>query len=740
MQKVSKEYQASMSSPLRERAFIQVSFGLINQTAQTEAKLRASNESYYSSSASVLTFGANNVEYATLERNFTKVDGSMRFLPREDLDVIYHDTGIVSENTLETEEFALLVNFGSEEISFKGFSIDFGYNYPTEFKIFTNKGKRLDITNNDKSLWVTDETFDKVQKITILVRKMKYDGCRVRIKSLQFGLGLVYGNEYVLDSSLESYVSPISADIPQIDFMVKLKNDDKYFNVDNPKSAINYFETGQQLSVMYGYKLPDSNNVEWVKGGQLVCTEWESDDNTATIRGTDLLRGLDREYSMGQYSSVGVSYYDVLTSLFREMGIKKYYIEPRLRLLKLKNPIPRVKLKEAIQLLANACRCTVSQSRWGEIQIKSNYIPELSISSDDGDRMSNLANVLKPGQKVEFARLDRDYTTVDGSMFFANRTGVSKRPVGFVSNRATDSTGVFANPVKIAVTMDNIRAYYNVNIEFGNTLPSLFTIDTYNNGVNTNTFTVDSSEISKKMSVIRDFGECDKMVFSFEETIKPNNHVVVRRIGLETATNFMITRRDMLSSPKAIKQESIKEIIVPYYTYQESDKVDVLISEDIEVSQNQVITYYFDSPCYDFNVLVDDRSNLASVVSKSNYAISLRYQVVGKHKLEIKGRKYNIIEKQVGVSLNTRGRVIKWSNPLLSDEQMANQLLQWLKEYYTSGIEYEYDTRGNPELDANDIVNQENEFHPDMKVCICKYNMKFANSFSASMVARRQGG
>lgn len=740
MQKVSKEYQASMSSPLRERAFIQVSFGLINQTAQTEAKLRASNESYYSSSASVLTFGANNVEYATLERNFTKVDGSMRFLPREDLDVIYHDTGIVSENTLETEEFALLVNFGSEEISFKGFSIDFGYNYPTEFKIFTNNGKRLDITNNDKSLWVTDETFDKVRKITILVRKMKYDGCRVRIKSLQFGLGLVYGNEYVLDSSLESYVSPISADIPQIDFMVKLKNDDKYFNVDNPKSAINYFETGQQLSVMYGYKLPDSNNVEWVKGGQLVCTEWESDDNTATIRGTDLLRGLDREYSMGQYSSVGVSYYDVLTSLFREMGIKKYYIEPRLKLLKLKNPIPRVKLKEAIQLLANACRCTVFQSRWGEIQIKSNYIPELSISSDDGDRMSNLANVLKPGQKVEFARLDRDYTTVDGSMFFANRTGVSRRPVGFVSNRATDSTGEFANPVKIAAMMDNIRAYYNVNIEFGNTLPSLLTIDTYNNGANTNTFTVDSSEISKKMSVIRDFGECDKMVFSFEETAKPNNHVVVRRIGLETATNFTVTRRDMLSSPKAIKQESIKEIIVPYYTYQESDKVDVLISEDIEVSQNQVITYYFDSPCYDFNVLVDDRSNLASVVSKSNYAISLRYQVVGKHKLEIKGRKYNIIEKQVGVSLNTRGRVIKWSNPLLSDEQMANQLLQWLKEYYTSGIEYEYDTRGNPELDANDIVNQENEFHPDMKVCICKYNMKFANSFSASVVARRQGG
>lgn len=89
-----------------------------------------------------------------------------------------------------------------------------------------------------------------------------------------------------------------------------------------------------------------------------------------------------------------------------------------------------MKLKEAIQLLANACRCTVSQSRWGEIQIKSNYIPELSINSDDGDRMSNLANVLKPGQKVEFARLDRDYTTVDGSMFLRIEQGCQGDPLG----------------------------------------------------------------------------------------------------------------------------------------------------------------------------------------------------------------------------------------------------------------------------------------------------------------------
>lgn len=38
MQKVSKAYKESMKSSLRERAYIMLSFGLINQEAQAKAK------------------------------------------------------------------------------------------------------------------------------------------------------------------------------------------------------------------------------------------------------------------------------------------------------------------------------------------------------------------------------------------------------------------------------------------------------------------------------------------------------------------------------------------------------------------------------------------------------------------------------------------------------------------------------------------------------------------------------
>ena len=59
---------------------------------------------------------------------------------------------------------------------------------------------------------------------------------------------------------------------------------------------------------------------------------------------------------------------------------------------------------------------------------------------------------------------------------------------------------------------------------------------------------------------------------------------------------------------------------------------------------------------------------------------------------------------------------------------------------FMNGIEYEYDTRGNPEIDVTDIVYQENEFHDGMKVNIYRHTIGFKQSFSGKVTARRIGG
>ena len=108
--------------------------------------------------------------------------------------------------------------------------------------------------------------------------------------------------------------------------------------------------------------------------------------------------------------------------------------------------------------------------------------------------------------------------------------------------------------------------------------------------------------------------------------------------------------------------------------------------------------------------------------------------------MKVQAYQYRIIERQVVKTLHARGKTITWKNPLISDMTMANDLADWLKEYYLAGIEYEYDTRGNPELDATDIIYQENEFRTGMKVNIHRTITKFQQAFSGVVMARRVGG
>jgi len=99
-----------------------------------------------------------------------------------------------------------------------------------------------------------------------------------------------------------------------------------------------------------------------------------------------------------------------------------------------------------------------------------------------------------------------------------------------------------------------------------------------------------------------------------------------------------------------------------------------------------------------------------------------------------------VVEKYVTKTLNNRGKTVKWENPLISSTLMATNLANWLAEYYSSNIEYEYDTRGNPEIDATDVIYQENDFRDDMKVTIYRHTIGFKQAFSGKVTARRTGG
>lgn len=740
MQKVSKAYKESMKSSLRERAYIMISFGLLNQEAQAKAKVEQGDFTYYSNSANILSEKTDDTIYATLEENFTKVDGTMFFLPRQNASNAYLDTGIISDKLLTQAQFELTINLNVPATDFKGITINFGENYPVNFDLMSSSGQVVEFRNNTEGLFSTEEVLTNTTSVKLVVYSMKNPHSRVRIYSIRFGYGLVYYNDSVMASSLESYVSPIGADVPQIDFSVQLKNYDHYFNVDNPKSAINFLETGQEMEIFYGYQLPDSEEIEWVRGNHLLCSEWESDDYTATIRCQDIFRNMDSEYYKGTYTSAGRSYFDLAKEILTDAGLSDYYIDPRLKKLYTKNPLPRVQHKEALQIIANACRCVLSQTRFGSVQIKSSFNPEAAASSNGETAYSQVGNILNDSVKDEYASLAGNYTVANGGMYFLPRN-VSGNVLntGYVSSAISDENGEFGTNPVVTIVQEAACMYYGVKFVFGHALPAAITIRTYNNGSLVEEYEVED-EITKTLVILHDFDDFDTMKIEFTKTAEPHNRIVLNHFSFGDVTDFTMTRTDMTSSPKAIKQELIKEVIVPCYSYQNGTLEESLVSEEIEVVNGQVETFFIGEPSYNFRATLDEGSSGVSIVASGNYYVTLKFSKTGTFRLEVFGYRYKIVERYAIKTLHSRGKTIKWENPLISDMTMATDLAEWLGEYYTAGIEYEYNTRGNPEIDANDIVYQENEFHKDMKVTIYRQTLNFNQSFSGKVTARRIGG
>ena len=744
MQKVSKAYKQSMKSPLRERAFIMISFGLVNQELQAKAKIDNGAFAYYSNKDNLFGEHGSDTVYATLEENFTKVDGSMYFLPRRTSADRFYDTGLVGERLVSEASCEVVISFNTIATDFRGLTINFGENYPVDFDV-VGESNTVEFRDNDKAEWTTEEVFENTTKLRLVFYRMKNPQSRLRIYSIRFGYGLVYYNDSVMGSSLQSYISPIGADVPQIDFSVTLKNYDHYFNVDNPKSAINYLETGQEVDVMYGYQLPETGEIEWLQGTHLLCSEWESDDNTATIRCQDVLRNMDSEYVKGLYASKGKSYFDLAQEILADAGISKYYLDPRLKHLYTNNPMPRVKHKEALQIIANACRCVLMVSRFGDIQIKSSFIPEATVSTNGETSFSKAQNILSADTKDEYGTFSTNYTPVDGSTFFLPR-GSTYLNTGYVSQELSGADGRFTKNPIITISLEAIRAYYGMTLVFGNTIPAEFIIRAYNTGELVDTYTVAGEDIDPTTVIVHEFDDLDKLEIEFTKTAEPQSRVVLNNFSLNEVVDFTMTRKDMTSSPKAIKQELVKEVIVPCYTYQQGNREENLVNEEVEVTTGQIETYYIQDPSYGYRALLtpqgenEGQEGLADVVDWGNYYVTLRFKTTGAYRLEVQGYRYKIVEKYATKTLHARGKTVKWENPLISDMAMANDLADWLSEYYTAGIEYEYDTRGNPELDANDIVYQENEFHAGMKVTIYRHTINFTQSYSGKVTARRIGG
>ncbi|MBQ2397431.1 MAG: hypothetical protein II304_10450, partial [Bacteroidales bacterium] len=96
---VSNSWKQAMSQRLRERIYISVGIGVINQNAQGSGSVNA--ELAYWSKGNVFDNTNNYISYATLEENYFKADGSMYFMPENSETMQILPNGLVTKDILQ---------------------------------------------------------------------------------------------------------------------------------------------------------------------------------------------------------------------------------------------------------------------------------------------------------------------------------------------------------------------------------------------------------------------------------------------------------------------------------------------------------------------------------------------------------------------------------------------------------------------------------------------------------------
>lgn len=92
-------------------------------------------------------------------------------------------------------------------------------------------------------------------------------------------------------------------------------------------------------------------------------------------------------------------------------------------------------------------------------------------------------------------------------------------------------------------------------------------------------------------------------------------------------------------------------------------------------------------------------------------------------------------------NVNDRGRQETWSNFLISTGGRRDTVAEWLVNHFLNYQQFEYDYRGNPELDAGDIIYQQSPFGGESyrKVVILSNQIDYDGSFTGHLCTKEVG-
>lgn len=741
---VSEKYKQTLSQFLRPASRFKAELEISDSDIPYTTALTESSRTDFSKS---VWDSVHECDYATFEPDFMKVGSGLFIVPDKQSDILkngYVSEAICDENgvfdsgqgNIPTISFVF-----DKPRSFPGITYDFIKTAPKEVRVtaYTEDVQLHQHIFEPTGLSCADETvLPSCEKLIIEFLSMKEPERRLRISRLLLGIVVTFENSDILSSRQTVFVDPVSSSLPYNKLSMTVENFDKTYNPDNPSGKWEYIHNGQLLRLKYG--VGEENEVEWLDKAQLYLSDAPTaSSNQAVFEAQDIISTLTGTYYKGVYKSAGASLYDLAVDVLRNAGIYRYSIPEELKKIKTKAPLPVLSHRELLQIIANAGRCVLYAANDGTVTMKLQIDSDVSLSDNGHTSFSSLASAYNGGiENQRYASFELCGMKLGSNIILPD--GKNYLPTGFTGDSLSIADGTFSvNPVCVinyslpvsshgfSVTFDTVNGVYakDFNLTFfnGNTV-------VYSENVRDNKdleYTIDA--------FIEDY---TKVTIEIIRLNRPFNRVKIGRIGQGRLSDFYLDFDTALEKPTLTRRTALKS-------------VDVAVHKVSVKSESESLYKLENTPVYGnmtYEISYNAAADISLSVSGATIVISqlyAQYGIVtvngnGTMSLEITGKPLLVDDSVKTVINGIDGENCPFDNPLITDDETAENVGKWLSNYLRCRDSYETSFRQDFRLDGNDLIYFRSEFAEYLPVRITKLEFNIPGQRGTIAVRRLDDG
>jgi hypothetical protein len=317
-------------------------------------------------------------KYATFEKDYFRLDGSFHLPPREnegDSELGWWSDVLSGEDGTFAARPAMTFTFDESHSSI-GLTITFdrqANEYATDFLIEISGPTGVIasefISGNTNPIYYFQRPIEGYTRVVITIVKWANPNRRARITEVDFGAVQEYTGDKLISLKVLEEMDLLASTVPSNEMQFVLDNSDQYFNILNPSGVYRFIVPNQEISAELGLLIGE-NKYEWIPMGRYYLTEWTVEEGamTSTFVGRDIFTKLD----LAEYTRLlqNTNLHALALDILDEANITDYEIDEGLKNISTVGYKEKIKVREALQMIAIAGKAVVRQGRDGSIVIE----------------------------------------------------------------------------------------------------------------------------------------------------------------------------------------------------------------------------------------------------------------------------------------------------------------------------------------------------------------------------------